>query len=99
MESTGVYWKPVYESIEANSAYYENIVVANAHHIKNVPGRKSDVKDAEWIGKLMMHGLINNSYVPNDTIRSLREVSRTYKKMVGEKSHNRSRKKNIETQL
>ena len=91
MESTGVYWKPVYESIESNSAYYENIVVANAHHIKNVPGRKSDVKDAEWIGKLMMHGLINNSYVPNDTIRSLREVSRTYKKMVGEKNRYKNR--------
>ena len=91
MESTGVYWKPVYESIEANSAYYENIVVANAHHIKNVPGRKSDVKDAEWIAKLMMHGLINNSFVPNSTIRALREISRTYKKMVGEKNRYKNR--------
>lgn len=80
MESTGVYWKPVYESIEAYSAYYENIVVTNAHHIKNVPGRKSDVKDAEWIAKLMMHGLINNSFVPNSTIRAMREIARTYKK-------------------
>lgn len=91
MESTGVYWKPVYESIEANSAYYENIVVANAHHIKNVPGRKSDVKDAEWIAKLMMHGLINNSFVPNSTIRAMREIARTYKKMVGEKNRYKNR--------
>ncbi|MDO4731763.1 MAG: IS110 family transposase [Clostridia bacterium] len=91
MESTGVYWKPVYETIEANSVYYENIVVANAHHIKNVPGRKSDVKDAEWIGKLMILGLISGSYVPNSTIRSLREIARTYKKMIGEKNRYKNR--------
>lgn len=84
MESTGVYWKPIYEAIERYSPYYENINVGNASHIKNVPGRKSDIKDAEWIATLDSYGLIQNSFVPEEDIRSLREIARTYKKFVGE---------------
>lgn len=86
MESTGVYWRPVYEAIEEYSPYYENIIVANAHHMRNIPGRKTDVKDAEWIAVLMQHGLLEASFVPDRTIRDLREFSRTYKNSVGEKN-------------
>lgn len=84
MESTGVYWRPVYEAIETHSPYIENIIVGNAAHIKNVPGRKTDVLDAEWLSTLVMHGLISPSFVPNRTIRNLRDAARTYKKFVGE---------------
>jgi len=86
MESTGVYWRPVYEAIEANSAYYENIIVANAHHMRNLPGRKTDVKDAEWIATLLQHGLLEPSFVPERLIRDLREFSRTYKNAVSDKT-------------
>ena len=86
MESTGVYWRPVYEAIEANSPYYENIVVANAHNMRNLPGRKTDVKDAEWIATLLQHGLLEPSFVPERMIRDLREFSRTYKNAVSDKT-------------
>ena len=86
MESTGVYWRPVYEAIEEFSVYYENIIVANAHHMRNLPGRKTDVKDAQWIATLLQHGLLEPSFVPERTIRDLREFSRTYKNCVGEKT-------------
>lgn len=64
MENTGVYWRPVYEAIERYSPYYESIIVGNAHHMKSVPGRKSDVKDAEWSATLILHGLVQKSFVP-----------------------------------
>ena len=86
MESTGVYWRPIYEAIEANSPYYENIVVANAHNMRNLPGRKTDVKDAEWIATLLQHGLLETSFVPERMIRDLREFSRTYKNAVSDKT-------------
>lgn len=79
MESTGVYWIPVYEAIEDFSPYYENIHVINAHHFKNLPGRKTDVQDAEWIATLLRHGLLKGSFVPPRDIRDLREFSREYK--------------------
>ena len=60
MESTGVYWKPVHAVLEG---CFE-LVVGNAHHIKNVPGRKTDVRDSEWIADLLRHGLIRKSFVP-----------------------------------
>ena len=86
MESTGVYWRPIYEAIEEFSPYYESIIVANAHHMRNLPGRKTDVKDAEWIATLLQHGLLEPSFVPERTIRDLREFSRSYKNAIGEKS-------------
>jgi transposase len=86
MESTGVYWMPVYEAIETYCHYHEKIFVVNAHHFKNIPGRKSDVKDAEWIASLLRHGLLTSSYIPERNIRNLREASRLYKKSVGEHS-------------
>ena len=85
MESTGVYWRPVYECIENNSNYFERILVVNARHMKNLPGRKSDIKDAEWIATLLRHGLLSASFVPEAIFRDLREASRMYKKFVAEK--------------
>jgi hypothetical protein len=60
MEATGVYWKPVWHILESRF----ELVLANAAHIKNVPGRKTDVKDAKWIADLLAHGLIRGSFVP-----------------------------------
>ena len=85
MESTGVYWKPIYEAIESRT-YNESIYVVNAHHMRNVPGRKTDKKDAQWIATLFQHGLLNPSFVPSRVFRDLREIARTYQKCVGEKS-------------
>jgi len=72
MESTGVYWKPVYNLLEGDFS----LVLGNANHIKNVPGRKTDVKDAEWIADLLRHGLIRGSFVPERWQRELRELLR-----------------------
>lgn len=77
MESTGVYWKPVYAILEG--AF--QIVVANAHHIKKVPGRKTDVKDAEWIADLLCHGLLRPSFIPPQPIRELRDLTRYRRKL------------------
>lgn len=86
MESTGVYWRPVYETIEEYSPYYESIIVANAHSMRNLPGRKTDVKDAEWIATLLQHGLLQPSFIPERAIRDLRDFSRTYKNSISERS-------------
>lgn len=86
MESTGVYWRPVYEKIEDIFGNTCTIIVANAHNMRNLPGRKSDIKDAEWIATLLMHGLLEPSFVPDRVIRDLREFSRTYKNSISEKS-------------
>lgn len=78
MESTGVYWKPVYHVLEESC----DIKLANAQRIKNVPGRKTDISDAEWIAKLLRSGLIEGSFVPPPDIRELRDLTRHRKKMV-----------------
>lgn len=74
MESTGVYWKPVYNVLEEDGAC--TLIVANAQHLKAVPGRKTDVRDAEWIADLLRHGLIRGSFVPGRDERELRELTR-----------------------
>lgn len=79
MESTGVYWKPVYNVLEG----YFDITLANAQRIKNVPGRKTDICDAEWIAKLLRVGLIEPSFVPSEDLRELRDLCRLRKKRVG----------------
>src|SRR5260370_15646467 len=78
MESTGVYWKPVYVVLEDDF----DVIVGNAQHIKNVPGRKTDVKDAEWLADLVRHGLIQKSFVPPPPIRVLRELLRYRRKLI-----------------
>lgn len=87
MESTGVYWKPVYALLE--DAF--DLTVGNAQHIKNVPGRKTDVKDAEWIADLLRHGLIRKSFVPPKPIRDLREVVRFRRAVVQSRATDRNR--------
>lgn len=79
MESTGIYWKPVYNILEG----YFSITLANAQRIKNVPGRKTDVNDAEWIAKLLRVGLIEPSFVPSEDLRELRDLCRLRKKRIG----------------
>lgn len=78
MESTGIYWKPVYNILED----FFDITLANAQRIKNVPGRKTDVSDAEWIAKLLRHGLIEKSFVPPEDLRQLRDLTRYRKKLI-----------------
>jgi len=87
MESTGVYWKPVYAILEGTF----QIVVANARHVKKVPGRKTDVKDAEWIADLLCHGLLRPSFVPPKPIRELRDLTRYRRKLVESQAAERNR--------
>ncbi len=82
MEATGVYWKPVWHVLEADF----ELVLANAAHIRNVPGRKTDVNDAMWIADLLAHGLIRSSFVPPQAIQQLRDLTRTRKQLVREVS-------------
>lgn len=82
MEATGVYWKPVWHILEGRF----DLVLANAAHIKNVPGRKTDVNDAMWIAGLLAHGLIRGSFVPPAPIQELRDLTRTRKQLVREVS-------------
>ena len=81
MESTGVYWKPVYNLLEDEFT----VMVVNAAHIKAVPGRKTDVKDAEWIAELLQHGLLRASFIPDRAQRELRELTRYRRSLVQER--------------
>src|ERR1035438_2114828 len=83
MEATGVYWKPVWH-ILADGEF--ELVLANAAHVKNVPGRKTDVNDAMWLTDLMAHGLIRASFVPGEPTQQMRDLLRTRKQMVRERS-------------
>jgi transposase len=83
MESTGVYWKPVYNLLEVLNI---KILLVNAQHVKAVPGRKTDVKDAEWIADLLRHGLLRASYVPDRNQHELRELVRYRRSLTQEKS-------------
>jgi transposase len=80
MEATGIYWRPVWNVLEG---MFE-LTLANAAHVKNVPGRKSDVQDAEWLGELLAHGLVRGSFVPPRDIQEMRELTRTRKQLVAE---------------
>lgn len=88
MESTGIYWKPVWNILESGAF---DLIVANAKKIKNVPGRKTDVKDAEWIASLLRCGLIEKSFVPPERIRDLRDLTRLRKELLGEVNRNKNR--------
>jgi transposase len=82
MESTGVYWKPVYNLLEGRFG----VVLVNAHYLKKVPGRKTDVKDCEWIAQLMQHGLLKASFIPPRPIRELRDLTRQRTQLVRERA-------------
>lgn len=78
MESTGVYWRPVFNLLEADHP----ILLVNAQHLQRVPGRKTDVKDSEWLADLLRHGLLQASFIPPQPIRELRELTRYRKTLV-----------------
>ena len=87
MEATGVYWKPVYNILEG---HFE-LIVANARHIKAVPGRKTDLKDAEWIADRPRHGLLQPSYIPPPELRELRSLLRYRVLLINARSGERNR--------
>lgn len=82
MESTGSYWRPVYNILEG----LFDLTLVNAQHMRNVPGRKTDVKDAEWIADLHAHGLLKASFVPDAEQRGIRDLTRTRSSLVGERA-------------
>ncbi len=87
MESTGVYWKPVYNVLESTCT----VLLVNAQHIKAVPGRKTDVRDCEWIAELLRHGLVRASFVPDQPQRELRELTRYRTALVRERTREANR--------
>ena len=91
MESTGVYWKPVYYILEE---FFEMLLV-NARYIKNVPGQKTDKKDSEWIAKLLLGGLLKKSFVPEQRIRELRVLHRHRRKLVSARTAEKNRLQNV----
>lgn len=87
MESTGVFWKPVWNILESSC----NLILANAKKVKNVPGKKTDMKDAEWIARLLRAGLIDSSFVPCEQIRDLRDLTRYRRKLLGDATAEKNR--------
>ena len=87
MESTGVYWKPVYNILESDF----EILLVNARHIKNVPGQKTDKKDSKWITKLLLSGLLKGSFIPPKPIRELRDLTRYKRKVIEQISSEKNR--------
>ena len=82
MESTGIYWQPIYEMLESCFDGQINILVVNARHMKNVPGRKTDLRDAQWIATLLRAGLLKGTFIPDKTFRELRHLTRYRKSIV-----------------
>jgi transposase len=78
LESTGVYWRPVFNLLEAD----HEVILVNAQHLKAVPGRKTDVKDSEWLADLWRHGLVKASFIPPQPVRELRELTRYRKTLI-----------------
>lgn len=87
MESTGVYWKPVFNMLEGQIP----VVLANAQHVKGLPGRKTDVKDCEWLADLHLHGLIRPSFIPPMEIRDLRDLVRTRTQLLADRAQQANR--------
>jgi transposase len=82
MESTGVYWKPIWNLLEG----HVELLLVNARHLKTVPGRKTDVKDAEWIAQLLQYGLLRGSFVPSPEVRQWRDLTRHRSKLMGQRT-------------
>lgn len=82
MESTEVFWKPIYNILEGQM----ELLVVNAQHIRALPGRKTDVKDAEWIAELLQHGLLKSSFIPPRFQRQLRDLTRYRSGLVQERA-------------
>ena len=82
MESTGIYWQPVYALLEKGCSDETHLLVVNARHMKNVPGKKTDMRDAEWIASLLRAGLLKGSFIPKQEIRNLRQFTRYRKALI-----------------
>lgn len=91
MESTGVYWKPVFNILEEDL----EVILVNARHIKNVPGRKTDKADSKWIAKLLLSGLLKGSFIPPRPTRELRDLTRYRRKIVGQAASEKNRLQKI----
>jgi transposase len=91
LESTGIYWKPVFNILEEDF----DVILANARHVKNVPGLKTDKRDARWLAKLLRYGLVPASFIPPKDIREFRFVSRTRMKLVGEMTREKNRAQKV----
>lgn len=91
MESTGVYWKPVYNILESDF----EVILVNARHVKNIPGRKTDKKDSQWLTKLLLSGLLKGSFIPPKPTRELRDLTRYRRKVVGTISSEKNRVQKI----
>ena len=87
IESTGVYWRPVFNILEGSV----EVILANAHHVKTLPGRKTDLRDAEWLADLGAHGLVRSSFIPPAPIRELRELTRYRKALIQARSSEMNR--------
>ena len=87
MESTGVYWRPVFNILESSFS----VMLCNAQHVKQVPGRKSDASDSEWLAELLQYGLLRGSFIPPPPVRELRELTRTRLALVQEKTEHANR--------
>src|SRR5689334_16776877 len=87
MESTGIYWRPIFNLLEEG----RTIILVNAQHVKAVPGRKTDVKDAEWLADLLRHGLLKASFIPPAPQRELRDLTRYRKTLVQERAQEANR--------
>ncbi len=100
LEATGIYWRPVFNVLQhevagASDPSGMELILANPHRVKNVPGRKSDVRDAEWLAQLARHGLVAASFVPPQPVRELRDLARYRKKLVGELSAEKNRAQKV----
>ena len=84
MEATGIYWRPIYYALEG---LFEELWLCNAQHVKNVPGRKTDLSDAEWLADVAAHGMVRPSFVPLPEIREVRELTRYRKTQVDARAH------------
>jgi transposase len=91
MESTGVYWQPIYEVLETACNGEMELLVVNAQHMKNVPGKKTDMKDAEWIASLLRSGLLSGSFIPPQEVRELRQLTRYRKNITQDISTQKNR--------
>ena len=91
MESTGVYWYPIYDALEGACGGEIELIVTNARHMRNVPGKKTDIKDAEWIASLLRAGLLRGSFIPPLDVRELRQLTRYRKNVVEDISTQKNR--------
>jgi len=91
MESTGVYWQPIYAVLEDLFNSTVTLIVTNARHMKNVPGKKTDIKDSEWIATLLRAGLLKSSFIPTEEIRELRDFTRYRKSIIADITSQKNR--------